>query len=200
MKRLMSAFLIALMIISTPVQAMSYGITSPKIQTVIKQKKFKLRKMRVGKTILIYDSKISKKHIKFVKKSITTMPKNVQKSAKKVYFLRKKYFKMSVNDTFPKMTVGYAILDDYREIYLHDRSNLSALQHTLWHEFGHTFDSRKKTFGSSKAKKWIAILKSEYPHFDSEEEYFADIFADFIEFITEPENQFIASLIYKKGK
>lgn len=199
MKKYLLTFLAAFLLLTTPVSAHFsgwYGSTKTEFRTALKTKKLVLKKSKVGKTTLYYDSKLSKKRVKLVKKWIRQLPSKVQRSAKKVYFLRKSMY-MKTGDKAIRNTLGYEIVP-YKEIYFYNVSDTDDLRNTLWHEFGHAWDSRKSQFKLSSTKAWKSIIRVQYASSKNYEEWFADLFAEYFEFMSEPENAYIAKVLKAK--
>ena len=182
--------LLLFLLLPAPVYGANVGTYRAEFKAAVKQKKVILRKAKVGKTVLYYDTKLPKKRVKAVKKMILYLPAKVQKTAKKVYFLRKKIFALTLRPGLPADTVGYAILDGYQEIYIYGRGSAAPIRSTLYHEFGHTYDSRKKTYGTSSGKKWKKIVKT-YIGGGDPHEWYADIFAAFFELFRDQDYDYI---------
>ena len=141
----------------------------------------------------MYDSKIPKKRIRAVKRWIKFLPKKVQKSAKRVYFLRRSaYLKTGGADL--EGTLGYEIFED-REIYFYSSADYDDMQAVLFHEFGHAYDNRTgKYLKYSSSAKWDKISKGS----GNRAEYFADCFSDYYGFLYTKESQFISRVLKYK--
>lgn len=171
-KRISILTVVALLLVVSPVRAETrqvYGISA--VQSTVK-----LKRVKVGKTYLYYERGIKAKHIKRVKKWIKALPKKVQRTAKRVYLLKRKtYRKTGINI---KDTLGYFIVGR-KQIYLYPTGGYE-LKNTLYHEYGHAWDCRKKPFGDSDTKTWKALTR-EYAGTYDRNEHYAETFAELME-------------------
>ena len=145
-----------------------------------------LKKCKVGKTVLYYDKSITKKKLNNTKKYIKQLPAKVQKCAKKVYLLNRKNYLKTCNKGLVD-TSGYFIVER-KEIYI---CSSSSLRDVIFHEFGHAYDCRKSPFGLSSTKKWKKITRSMMGKKYDYIEYFAEVFADYLDVILEADYNYI---------
>ena len=195
MRRLIIIITAVLLLTPVPVNAAGrgwYGSTRTEFQNAIKQKKLKLKKVKVGKTILLYDSKLPAKRVKLVRKWIHQLPAKVQKSARKVYFLRKKDFLMT-GDEWLDDAYGYEIVET-KEIYFYNHGDSEELRDTLYHEFGHAWDSRKKKFQLSSKKEWKTVV-NKYLGGGDKQEWFAYVFAELLAFLKDPDFAYVSKTL-----
>lgn len=185
MRRFLLLFF-AVLLLTAPVSASVNGEKQPAFVRAVKAKKIQIRRVRVGKTLLAYDKAVKPKHIKNVKKWIKALPPSVQIGAKRVYLLTHAHYYLTGTKKELYMTYGY-YLYSRKEVYLYPHR---GMQDTLYHEFGHAFDSYHKLHSFSMLKAWRKI-KPEDPV-----EEFAISFADLFCLLTEPEYLFIHKLIY----
>lgn len=187
MKRLI-ALLALLLILAVPVRADIRGVSHPRYAAA----HVKVRRVRVGGVTLVYDRAVKGVHVSRVKAWIRALPKVVRTSARRVYLLSRAHFRMTADRGELADTYGYYI-HPQKDIYLWPTS-AGRLKHTLYHEFGHAFDSANKLHKHSKAKAWTRLSKKEDPI-----ESFADEFSYFMEIITEPKYKYIHNLITKSN-
>lgn len=180
-------FIIALLLLAAPVQASVNGAKQPAFVRAVKQKKIRIKRVRVGKTLLAYDKAVKPKHVKNVKRWIKALPRSVQMSAKRVYLLTHKHYLLTGTKKELDLTYGY-YLHSRKEIYLYVHRDMKD---TLYHEFGHAYDSHHKLYAFSHLKAWQKIVAGEDPV-----EAFAETFADLFYFLNEPAYHFIYKLIY----
>lgn len=191
MRRLIIIITAVLLLTPVPVNAAGrgwYGSTRTEFQNAIKQKKLKLKKVKVGKTILLYDSKLPAKRVKLVKKWIRQLPAKVQKSARKIYFLRKKYYLMTGKGL--KDTSGYSMFPE-REIWFYNVSDSDELMDTIFHEFGHCWDWNGKKFKLSNSNEWERIWVSWLGASEDPTEWFAYCFAELWTTLQDPDFSYI---------
>lgn len=186
-KALLIMFVVLLSFRPCPVRAETYGYRRPQFVQAVRAGKLKVKHCKVGKTVLYYDTAISTKRVNAVKQWIKKLPSKVQSKAKRVYILRKKYYLMTLTDKY-RNSLGYALCDS-REIYVMYLKDSEDMRLTLWHEFGHCYDWKKGGFRLSTTKTWRKIIGIS----DKAEarEQFAWTFADFFDFISEPEFDYI---------
>ena len=191
-KRIITAVVLALVIVSVPVQATTRptadGHYSKAFQTERKAKRIRLKKYSCGGTILYCDTKIPKKRITFVRNCIKSLPKKVRKRAKRVYFVRRKYYLMTGKGL--KDTSGYSMFPE-REIWLYNVSDSDELMDTIFHEFGHCFDWSGKKFKLSNSNEWEKIWVSWLGASDDPCEWFAYCFAEFWTMMQDPDFSYI---------
>lgn len=168
----------------------SIGSSYPTFVKAVKKKKIKLKTAKVGRTTLVYDTKIPKKRVRAVKRWISFLPRKVQKTARRVYFLRRSaYLKTGGADL--EGTLGYEIFEE-REIYFYSTADYDDMQAVLYHEFGHAYDNRTgKYLKYSSSAKWDKISKGS----GNRAEYFADCFSDYYGFLYTKESQFISRVL-----
>lgn len=189
---LLAALILSISLTAVPSHAYFrgwYGVSRAEFQTAIKTKQLKLKKSKVGKTVLYYDSKLPKKRVRLVKKWIKKLPAKVQKSAKQVYFLRKSMYMKTGDRIELSDTYGYEIAE-LKQIFFYNIKDTDELQAVLYHEFGHAYDSAKKIFKNSNAKQWRHVVKT-YLGGGDPQEWYADIFADFFCFFADPDYAYI---------
>lgn len=170
------------------------GVTNPNFSQAVKQKKIVLKKSRVGKTTLYFDSKVSSKKVKLIKKWIKQMPTKVQRCAKKIYLMRRRYYDLTAKGAHN--TYAYFVFKS-KEIYIWNNKDTNEMRHTIFHEFGHAYDCRKKHLEHSSKDQWEKILRTNYCDYENKHEKFADLFADYFEFLLEDENVFITNALKK---
>ena len=191
---LLTLMLIVMLSVPTSARtASSIGASHPDFANTVKRGKIKLKRVKVGRTVLIYDTKIPKKRVRAVKRWIAFLPKKVQKTARRVYFLRRSaYLKTGGADL--ENTLGYEIFED-REIYFYSSADYDDMQAVLFHEFGHAYDNRTgKYLKYSSSAKWDKISKGS----GNRAEYFADCFSDYYGFLYTKESQFISRVLKYK--
>ena len=170
------------------------GSSYPTFVKAVKKKKIKLKTAKVGRTTLVYDTKIPKKRVRTVKRWIKFLPKKVQRTAKRVYFLRRSAYMKTGRKADLEDTLGYEVFED-REIYFYSSSDYEEMQNTLFHEFGHAYDNRTgKYLKYSSSAKWDKISKGS----GNRAEYFADCFSDYYGFLYTKESQFISRVLKYK--
>ena len=192
---LLTLMLITMLSVSTSARtASSIGASHPAFANAVKRGKIKLKRVKVGRTVLIYDTKIPKKRVRAVKRWIKFLPKKVQRTAKRVYFLRRSAYMKTGRKADLEDTLGYEVFED-REIYFYSSSDYDEMQNTLFHEFGHAYDNRTgKYLKYSSSAKWDKISKGS----GNRAEYFADCFSDYYGFIYTEESQFISRVLKYK--
>ena len=167
------------------------GSSYPTFVKAVKNKKIRLKTAKVGRTTLVYDTKIPKKRVRAVKRRIKFLPKKVQKTARCVYFLRHSAYMKTGRKADLEDTLGYEVFED-REIYFYSSSDYEEMQNTLFHEFGHAYDNRTgKYLKYSSSAKWDKISKGS----GNRAEYFADCFSDYYGFLYTKESQFISRVL-----
>ena len=181
-----------LLLTAMPVQATTRptadGHYSKTFQAERKAKRIKLKKYSVSGTVLYVDTKISAKRVKFVKNCIKSLPKKVRKRAKRVYFVRRKYYLMTGKGL--KETSGYSMFPE-REIWIYNASDSDELMDTVFHEFGHCFDWNGKKFKLSNTNEWERIWVSWLGASEDPTEWFAYCFAEFWTYLQDPDFNYI---------
>lgn len=188
---LLTLMLITMLSVPTSARtASSIGASHPAFANAVKRGRIKLRRVKVGRTTLIYDTKIPKKRVRAVKRWIVFLPRKVQKTARRVYFLRRSaYLKTGGADL--ENTLGYEIFEE-REIYFYSSADYDDMQAVLFHEFGHAYDNRTgKYLKYSSSKEWHKIGRGS----GNRAEYFAECFADYFAFLYTREARFISRLL-----
>lgn len=193
----LSLILLVLTLAFMPVSA--FGAIAPNadgsraqaFQRELKAKHIKLKKYKVGGTTLYADTKLKKKRVALIKKWILGLPKKVRKKAKRIYFVRRKYYLMT--GTNLKETCGYSLFPS-REIWLYNVSDSDELQDTLYHEFGHCWDwnIKKKKFTLSTTNQWEGIWVNWLGAWGDPQEYYAMIFAEYYSMLQDPDYAYIA--------
>lgn len=196
-KRLILA-LAVIVLLTTPVSASTAtadGSRASAFRAEIKAKHIKLRKYSCAGTVLYADTKLPAKRIKQVRKWIGQLPKKVQKKAKRVYFVRKKYYMLTGKGLKP--TSGYTIFPQ-REIWFYNVKDSDELMDTVFHEFGHCWDYDGKRFKLSNSSAWENVMVNYFAAVTESEEYYAAVFAEYFAFINDPDFSYIhKSLGYK---
>ena len=191
-KRIITVLALALLFTVMPVQATTRptadGHYSKAFQAERKAKRIKLKKYSCGGTVLFADTKIPKKRITFVRNCIKSLPKKVRKRAKRVYFVRKKYYLMTGKGL--KDTSGYSMFPE-REIWFYNVSDSDELMDTIFHEFGHCFDWNGKKFKLSNSNEWERIWVSWLGASEDPSEWFAYCFAEFWTMMQDPDFSYI---------
>lgn len=187
MKRFLLLFS-AVLLLTVPVRADIRGVSHPRYTAA----HVKVRRVRVGGVMLVYDRAVKGVHVRRVKAWIRALPKMVRTSARRVYLLSRAHFRMTADRGELADTFGYYI-HPQKDIYLWPTS-AGRLKYVLYHEYGHAYDSANKLHKHSKAKAWTGLLKKEDPI-----ESFADEFSYFMEIITEPKYKYIHNLITKSN-
>ena len=187
MKRFLLLFF-AVLLLTVPVRADIRGVSHPRYVAA----HVKVRRVRVGGVILVYDRAVKGVHVRRIKTWIRALPKMVRTSARHVYLLSRAHFRLTANQGELADTYGYYI-HPAKDIYLWPTS-AGRLKYTLYHEYGHAFDSANKLHKHSKAKAWVWLSKKEDPI-----EFFADEFSYFMEIITEPKYKYINNIITKSN-
>lgn len=164
------------------------GHYSKAFQRERKKNHIKLRKYSAGGTVLYADTKLSKKRVTFVRNCIKALPKKVRKRAKRVYFVRKKYYMMTGNGL--GQTSGYSMFPQ-REIWLYSVSDTDELMDTVFHEFGHCWDWDGKKFKRSNSNEWERIWITWLGGAEDPSEWFAYCFAEFFTYIQDPDFKYI---------
>lgn len=181
---------------SVPAQASTSataeGHASKAFQRELKAKRIKLKKYSCGGTVLYADAKLPKKRVQFVRNCIKSLPKKVRKRAKRVYFVRKKYYLMTGKGL--KDTSGYSMFPE-REIWLYNVSDSDELMDTIFHEFGHCFDWNGKKFKLSNSNAWERIWVLWLGATEDPTEWFAYCFAEFWTYLQDPDFRYIYNLL-----
>lgn len=126
-------------------------------------------------------------HVK-VRAWIRALPRMVRTSARHVYLLSRSHFRLTAGRGELADTYGYYI-HPAKDIYLWPTS-AGRLKHTLYHEFGHAFDSRVRLHQYFASSAWRRLMRGDRV------ERFADVFADIYITITAPAYQYIFNLLY----
>ena len=196
-KRYMILVLALFLLISVPSSAKTaetIGKDYPSFTRAVRNKRIILKYVRVGKTTLIYDSKVSMKRVKAVKRWIKFLPSKVQRASSKVYFLRHSSFMKTGRKKDLENVLGYEIFED-KEIYLYSMSDYEEMQSTLYHEFGHAYDNRTgKYLKYSSSAEWHKIGKG----YGNRAEYFADSFSEYYCYLYTKEARFITKVLKYK--
>ena len=183
MKRFLLLFF-AVLLLAVPVRADIRGVSHPRYVSA----HVKVRRVRVGGVVLVYDRTVKQIHVRRVKAWIRALPKIVRTSARHVYLLSRSRFRLTADRGELADTYGYYI-HPQKDIYLWPTS-AGRLKYTLYHEFGHAFDSRVRLHQYSVSSAWRRLV-----HGDRVER-FADVFADIYITITAPAYQYIFNLLY----
>lgn len=194
MRRMMILLALVLTLWSVPAQASTSataeGHTSKAFQREVKAKHIKLKKYACGGTVLFADSKLSEKRIQFIRKCIKSLPKQIRKKAKRVYFVRKKYYLLT--GTGLKPTSGYTLFPA-REVWLYNCGDTDELMDTVFHEFAHCWDwnVKKQKFTLSTTNQWEQIYVSWLGATDDPCEWFAYCFAELWTMLQDPDFNYI---------
>lgn len=188
--------LCALLLFSVPVhaEATAQGHNASAFRQAQKSKRIKLKKYSCPGTVLYCDTAISKKRRNTLRKWILALPKKVRKKAKRVYFVRKKYYMMT--GVGLKGTAGYTMFPE-REIWLYNVSDTDDLRDTIYHEFGHCWDwnIKKKKFTLSTTQKWALVWLNWYGAEGDPCEYYAMAFAEYMGLIQDPDWNYIVKTL-----
>jgi hypothetical protein len=188
MKRfLLLFFAVLLLIIAVPVHADIRGVSHPRYAAA----HVKVRRVRVGGVVLVYDRAVKQIHVRRVKAWIRALPKIVRTSARHVYLLSRSHFRLTAYRGELADTYGYYIHPE-KDIYLWPTS-AGRLKYTLYHEYGHAFDSRVRLHQYSVSSAWRRLVRGDRV------ERFADVFADIWITLTAPAYKYIFDLLYQGG-
>lgn len=193
-KRIITVLALVLLFTAMPVQATTRptadGHYSKAFQTERKAKRIRLKKYSCGGTVLFVDTKIPKKRITFVRNCIKSLPKKVRKRAKRVFFVRRKFYLMTGKGL--KDTSGYTLFPA-REVWLYNCADSDELMDTVYHEFAHCWDwnIKKQKFTLSTTNQWEQIYVSWLGATDDPCEWFAYCFAELWTMLQDPDFSYI---------
>lgn len=198
-KRIITVLALALLLTAMPVQATTRltadGHYSNAFQAERKAKRIKLKKYSCGGTVLYCDTAISKKRRATMRKWILKLPKKIRKKAKRIYFVRKKYYMLTGKGL--KQSAGYTLLPA-REVWLYNVSDTDDLRDTLYHEYGHCWDWHGTKFTLSTTTEWERIWVTWYGAEGDPIEYYAMAFAEYMGLIQDPDWAYIIKTLQSK--
>ena len=175
-------------VVTSGADAEALGSRASSFRKALKAKQIKLKKYSANGTVLYADTKLPAKRVKLVRKWLKQLPKKVRKRARRVYFVRKKFYLMTGSGL--KNTYGYAVFP-YREIWFYNGGDTDTLRDTLFHEFGHCWDWNGKKFKLSNSTAWESVMVNYFAEVNEAEEYYASVFAEYWAFLSDPDFSYI---------